>query len=158
MQHFQGRAAKEAKMNRTALVLLLVFAIGILSASQNNPTGSSSTEGGRWLQWGEETRFEYVQGYVTAYQRGFYEACAVAASSHSRPDDRSIDECRRKVPRYSRDLSDYLKLITQYYRTYPDDLNVALSELLEAFSDSQHLTIEQTHEYYASSAKKIPRQ
>ena len=32
-----------------------------------------------------------------------------------------------------------------------------ISELLEGLSDSQHLTIQQMHEYYGPSAKKVPK-
>jgi uncharacterized membrane protein YdfJ with MMPL/SSD domain len=69
----------------------------------------------------------------------------------------SVDKCRQRNPRYSKNLTDYVDEITQYYRTYPDDWNVPLSDLLEAFSDSRHLTLELTHLYYAPSAKKIQK-
>jgi len=148
-------------MKKLMLTWSLLCSIPILMASGNDTAPAISTEGGRWLEWGMEAKYEYVQGYVTAYQRGFYEACGVSAGSDSqsaRSDELSVDQCRQKTPRYSKNLSDYADEITQYYRKYPDDLNVALSELLEAFSDSRHLTLEQTHAFYAPSAKKLPKE
>jgi len=147
-------------MKRLMLAWSLLLSIPILIPSRNYAAATAPTEGGSWLEWGEETRYEYVKGYVTAYQRGFYEACGVAVSLRSQTtgsNELSVDNCRQTIPRYSKNLGDYVDEITQYYRTYPDDWNVALSELLEAFSDSRHLTLEQTHAYYAPSAKKIPK-
>ena len=139
-----------------------------VNASAKSPTSSqggnaraATTAGGRWSEWSAETRLQYVEAYVVGHQRGFYEACEVALKANL-PDtaarQRSVQDCQGKNPRYSKYMDDYAGLITSYYRTYPEDLNLDLSELLGAFSDSEHLSIRQVHQYYGRSVKKIPQE
>jgi len=115
------------------------------------------TAGERWSEWSADTRVQYVEAYVLGHQRGFYEACEVALKANlpeTATRQRSVEDCQGKNPRYSMNMEDYVDLITNYYRTYPDDLNLDLSELLGAFSDSEHLSIQQVHQYYSRRVKR----
>lgn len=38
---------------------------------------------------------------------------------------------------------DYAGMITRFYSSYPDDVKVPILKLLDAMSDSKHLTIQQ---------------
>ncbi len=128
--------------------------------SSKGSLAPASTEGGRWLKWNGETKLQYVEAYSLGFQRGFYQACKVAVktmSAAAKSQESAFDECHRQVQRHSRYMEEYVQSITDYYSSYPDDLNVDISELLEGLSDSQHLTIQQMHEYYGPSAKKVPK-
>lgn len=53
---------------------------------------------------------------------------------------------RQSVPGWER--IDYAGMITRFYSSYPDDVKVPILKLLDAMSDSKHLTIQQMHRYY----------
>ncbi len=43
-----------------------------------------------------------------------------------------------------------MRVITDYYRSYPSDRYVPIFKVLEGLSDARNLTIQRMHEYYGT--------
>lgn len=108
------------------------------------------------MKWSDETRLAYVSAYLWGYGRGFRDGCEAGERIYSAGRSRGLpgEKCIPEHPAYSKNLENYAGVITEFYRTYPDDKGVPIFKLLDGMSDQKSLTLKQMHEYYGSSARK----
>jgi hypothetical protein len=112
-------------------------------------------KGDDWLKWSDDSKLAYVSGYVHGQSRGFKDGCTVGEELYS-TKMRGLpgEKCIAKAPTYSNALESYIRTITEYYRSYPNDRNVPVFKVLEGLSDGRSLTLRQMHEYFPSSIRK----
>ena len=139
---------------RLAKLLLVVSLLMLLSG--RILAASSIVEGDDWLRWNEETRSAYVSAYTWGFERGFRDGCEAGQRVYAvgKPKGLPGEKCLPKAPTYSKYLESYAAMITEFYRTHPDDKRIPIRSLLEGMSDQRNLTQEQMHEYYGSDPKK----
>ncbi|MBZ5613038.1 MAG: hypothetical protein LAO23_03435 [Acidobacteriia bacterium] len=145
-------------MRRNALLLFAVVLVLIFDAGSAVAAGLLET-GDNWLKWTDETKTEYVSGYLWGFGRGFRDGCEAGERTYSTGKLRGLpgEECIPKRTAYSRNLEDYVGGITAYYRAYPTDTCVPVSYVLEGLSDARKLTLQQMHQYFPSSVRGCPR-
>ncbi len=51
---------------------------------------------------------------------------------------------------FSRTPENYARLMTDYYKTYPEDSNLPILKLLDELSDSEHKSLSEIHRWYHS--------
>ena len=114
--------------------------------------------GDDWLKWTDETKTEYVSGYLWGLGRGFGDGCEAGEKTYSRKlQGLPGEKCIPKQPIYSGNLEDYVGSITAYYHAYPTDSCVPISHVLEGLSDARRLPVQQMHQYFPSSIRGCPR-
>jgi hypothetical protein len=122
----------------------------------NSFAADARSEGEQWLKWSDETRSAYVAGYLWGFGQGFSQGCTIGQETYSvKPTGLPGEKCVAKIPSELKNPEQYAEIITNYYRSYPSDRNVAVRRLLDGLQRKPDLTIEQMHEYYPSSAKKM---
>ena len=136
-----------------AVVLVLIFGTGSTVAEGLLENGDN------WLKWTDETRIEYVSGYLWGLGRGFRDGCEAGEKTYSTGKLRALpgEKCIPKQPMYSRNLEDYVGGITAYYHAYPTESCVPILHVLEGLSDARKLTVQQMHQYFPSSVRGCPR-
>ena len=133
--------------------------VGVLLALVFNSGGSlganAIAEGDQWLKWGGETRLEYVSAYLRGNARGFRDGCEAGQEAYSGGNLAGLpgEKCLPKLPKYSNNMEEYVRTITDYYRSYPTDRFVPIFKVLEGLSDSRKLTIQRMHDYYGPKLK-----
>jgi len=86
-------------------------------------------QGDTWLKWTESARESYVFGYFNGYSNRRGQSCEPAQKEWQKEINTSL----------------VAKKITDYYRRYPEDREIYLSEILEQLGNG--LTTEQIHNY-----------
>jgi hypothetical protein len=86
-------------------------------------------QGDMWLKWKESARQSYVFGYFNGY-----------SSRHG-------ESCEPTHPEGQKEINTAVvaKKITDYYRRYPEDREIYISEVIEQLGNG--LTVEQIHNY-----------
>jgi hypothetical protein len=140
---------------RLAELLLVVFLAVVLNSGRSL-AANAIVEGDEWLKWNDETRLAYVSAYIWGLERGFRDGCEAGQRVYAagKPKGLPAAKCLPEAPAYSKYSESYAAMITEFYRTHPDDKRVPIRLLLEGMSDQRNLTQEQMHEYYGSNAKK----
>src|SRR5208283_5251477 len=105
-------------------------------------------EGEEWLKWNADTRLLYVSAYLTGYDRGFAEGCKMAEEvGMSKPMGLPGEKCISREPGHSKNLEEYVDMVTKYYTVYPRDRYVTIRTVLEGLSDTRRLSLQQIHQY-----------
>ena len=135
--------------------LLLVVFLAIVLSSGRGFGANAIVEGDDWLKWSDETRVAYVRAYLTGHALGFRDGCEAGQRVYAagKPKGLPGEKCLPEAPAYSKYLESYATMITEFYRTYPDDKRVTIGRLLDGMSDQRNLTQKQMHEYYGSNAE-----
>jgi hypothetical protein len=137
------------------LSVLLTLVLHVGTSSARDPF-SPGTE---WLKMSDDARVAYVYGYVWGVQRGFYDACVIAEKMWvAHPKGLPGQDCVAKMPGLSKTPEQCAEVITDYYRSYPEDSTVPVRRLLEGFLSPREWTVRQLHEEYGPGAKKLPPQ
>jgi hypothetical protein len=143
--------------------LALATALVALFSQQHSVTlaATACCEGTIWLKASKDTKTAYVDGYVEGIMHGFGQGClagtkGVQASAPGIEGD-PFRKCLAKGYTFSRTTDEYVKLITDFYRKYPDDRDMPISEVLVKLS--QGLGFEQIHlepkPHRAGSSSKV---
>jgi hypothetical protein len=108
----------------------------------------SCCEGEAWLAWSTREQNNYVLGYMLGYSRGFVEGCNAAAPSMATTNATGLENdplrnCRHKVPDFSAGSERFVQSITEFYRRYPSDREIYITEVIDTLASG--LSIEQIH-------------
>jgi hypothetical protein len=127
-----------------AACLLASVTIALLAA----PVPPQGPDASWWLGMGAQRQRAYVWGYMMGYERGHWSGCGDAIDSLP-PGTSAADRnsaragCDPKLRGAKDDL--LVKEVTEFYKRYADDREVALPDLLEQLLKG--LTPEQAHDY-----------
>jgi len=123
----------------------IVVLVGVHSSLDLAAT--SCCEGTLWLKASKDSRTSYVGGFIEGLTRGFGQGCLSGTRDieASKPglDADPLRNCLTKSYTFSRDTEEYVKLITDFYRRYPDDRGMPTSDVLLKLS--RGLGLEQIH-------------
>ena len=125
---------------RTIHITLLVAAIiwGAAIVPERSSAGNG-LDGHEWLSWSNDSRQLYLLSFLHAYRLGFSEACLAANDiGNLKWTIKEINACEEKQMRFSRDLPELNKEISDFYQRYADDRNVGIDVMLRQFSDQKH--------------------
>jgi hypothetical protein len=132
----------------TVVSVLLALSVRYTSATSAQ---TENGEGGGWLSWNSDTRLGFVWGYTMGLSRGFGEGCGAyyrvppAGEPYSLRDD-PFGKCIGKGFGFSQPPTFYEKQITDFYTSFAEDRDVPLNQVFKRLSDSENLTLQQTHE------------
>jgi hypothetical protein len=112
------------------MVALLVPLAEPLSTQQR------STEGDEWLRWRRDARETYYMGYIFGLLKGYEEGCRQAGPEY---------RCTRPELDFTKGSDYFVTEITNFYKRYPNDRDIAPHEVLEQLAKG--LTLEEIHEY-----------
>ena len=138
--------------------LFLSFLLALMLSAGSSLAGEPSIAlGEQWLKWSDETRFVYVLAYLGGRAHGFVDGCKVGQKMYLTRKMTGLpgESCIRSAPEYSKHLEEYSEIISNYYRSYPEDRNVPVFVVLDGLTDARHLTIQQMHDYYGKSFRTI---
>lgn len=148
----------------TIVFILLFFSLhGERTRITDRPPSkrTASNPGKMWLSWTPNQRDSFILGYLWAYHDGFHSGCREYFDSN--PPKVIVDlqhsplqKCILQELRYSHAVAFYETEITQFYKQFPDDSEVPLPRLLQAFSDSRHESAQQIHTHW-SHRDGVPR-
>jgi hypothetical protein len=137
--HF--KRGQKALALATALVALFGQQHSVMLAA------TACCEGTIWLKASKDSRTSYVGGFIEGLTRGFGQGCLSGTRDieASKPglDADPLRNCLTKSYTFSRDTEEYVKLITDFYRRYPDDRGMPTSDVLLKLS--RGLGLEQIH-------------
>lgn len=139
--------------------MLLSLTAALVLSFAGSAAGAGLENGDDWLRWTDETRSEYVSGYLWGLDHGFRDGCVAGEKTYSTGRLRGLpgEKCIPKQPVYSKKLEDYVGGITAYYHAYPTDTCVPLTQVIEGLSDARKLTVQQMHQYFPSSVRGCPK-
>ncbi|HEY3929313.1 MAG TPA: hypothetical protein VGL89_13145 [Candidatus Koribacter sp.] len=100
-----------------------------------------------WLKWNNDRRESYMWGYMIGYSHAYWDGCrqamkALPGGATSESIERS---CRSRQPDFSGGTTYWARQVTQFYKTYPNDRDIAIDGILDQLRNG--LTLEQIHNY-----------
>ncbi len=111
-------------------------------------------EGNLWLKWTKDRRESYVWGYMTGYSHAFWKGCRLAIQA--RPKGTAAEEansaCRAHEPDFSKGTDYWAKQVTDFYKTFPEDRDIYIDEVLEQLGNGQSLEQIHTHPFMRHSS------
>lgn len=130
--------------------LFLVFSLAVALGCEALAANPFET-GDNWMRWNDDAKLQYISAYLLGNSRGFRDGCEMGQQTYS-ADKAGLpgEKCIGKVAKYSKNMEEYVKLITDYYNAYPDDRSVPIFKLIEGLSDARNLTIQKMHAYYGA--------
>ena len=143
-------------------ILLVLISLNVLaqtSSSSYRPAyvwDRTRGQGKLWLSWSPERRLGFTQGYLWAYHKGFREACVVYFDTSPPPtiilgEETPLQKCNVRELHYPYIFDHNEAKITAYYEKYPSDVDLPITWLFQAFSDSENKTPEEIHSAWAHS-------
>jgi hypothetical protein len=107
-------------------------------------------QGKMWLSWSKPERQRFILGYLWAYHSGFSSGCVTYFDNGSTQISLNVEasplqKCKLHELAYSKNASFYENAITKYYEKYPTDLDLPLSWLMQAFSDTENKSASEVH-------------
>jgi hypothetical protein len=138
---------------RSLKVLSVGVALLVAYGSREIPAATTAAQGQQWLTWSEETQLQYTSGFLSGFAIGFREGCQSGEKLYSPrlPAGLPAEKCILTTPAYSEFLEHYVQEVTSYYKSFPSDRNVPINRVLEAISDSRHLSQQKMHEYFSGT-------
>lgn len=120
---------KRARLITFVAILAWLAACSCLSAT------TVSHEGDDWLKWDGKMRLTYLGAYVLGIQKGFQDGCnagisAVSPRMKNADDVEATKRCWKTFPISDHDSKDFVDPITTFYRTYPQQRSVPISQIL----------------------------
>ena len=133
--------------NKTATLLvslILTFVIGLAHAGGQRRLAPRRS-GEDWLSFTAQTRSYLVGAYLDGYLAGKIDACAAAGDLFEQgpvhdPKDSADRRCFRKAKSYSRDVDDYIGVLTDFYTKYPQHRNIPDLYLIQILTDDRYTT------------------
>lgn len=142
--------------------ILLFVSLGVLlqgwppNYHPNYVWDRTGGQGKLWLSWSPERRQGFSGGYLWAYDVGFRQAC-LAYFTASPPKSMTLDlkdsplqKCAVRELQYSKGPDRYAALITDYYEKYPDDVDLPITWLFQAFSEQENKSPEEIHRAWSN--------
>lgn len=135
----------------TAAYLVVIALAGPRVARGEN---APQTPAELWSSWSNETRVQYVWGYVSGFREGeraacsFYEEKMMPYMPHKAVPLEKLpkEQCLSAVPDFTAPyLQAYVQAITDYYARYPHDRQAGLPRLLLELASPPGLTVDQIH-------------
>lgn len=107
-------------------------------------------EGDMWLKWNDTHRKAFVDGYAEGYLDGFREGCQKDTADLRQEIKPGTDakpqiSCVNEGPDFSKGGLYLVKAVTDFYKRYPSDRDIYITEVLEQLGKG--LTIEQIHNH-----------
>ena len=143
---------KEDKVNvtvaRTMSVGLFVIVVAMIALASSLSGQRTCCQGDRWLKWSEDVRATYVEGYSYGYTEGLGESCRRAAKNwpaQPKPGYEIEVRCLQDLPDFSKGPEALAKAVTEFYKRYPGDRDIRITEVLALLA--QGLTLEQIHNH-----------
>jgi hypothetical protein len=117
----------------------------LLAACGYSSAATVSHEGDDWLKWDRTTRLTYLGAYVLGIQKGFQDGCNAgisAVSPHIKyaDDVEATKRCWKTFPITDHDSKDFVDPITAFYRKYPQQRSVSISQILLRLYAGEDLT------------------
>jgi hypothetical protein len=130
--------------NKAATLLILIFVIGLADAGSQRRV-APRRDGKDWLSFTAQTRSYLVEVYLDGYLDGKTDACAAAGDLFEQgpvhdPKDSADQRCFRKAKSYSRDVDDYIGVLTAFYTKYPQFRNIPDLYLIQTLTDDRYTT------------------
>jgi hypothetical protein len=144
-------------------ILLLSLSLIASSFQDSPPKGhaqyshyTSTLDGRTWVNWTSNQRQTFVTGYLEGYNLGFGAACI--ADFDALPQkltglnlaDSPLQKCMTQQLQFSKGSSHYAEEITTFYEKFTSDAELPVAWLVQAFSDSEHKTLEEVHTAWAN--------
>jgi hypothetical protein len=136
--------------------IFLTFLLALCTAARVSSHPVASADGEKWLKWSDETRNAYIESYTDGFLDGFVRGCDVGQQtySHTRPKGLPGEKCVARAPVFSKHVAYYKDKISEFYRSYPKDLAVPISEVLQGLGDERNLSLQQIDEYSGHTPRK----
>jgi hypothetical protein len=125
-------------VNRAKLYIALLFTtllcvqskLHAQSAPLRFPESRSVSPGKLWLGWSSGERTGFVRGFLIGYDDGYRRACLTEAVKSQPSAAEDLDPCLKEQHLFHKDLTYYVKFVTDYYMRYSGDWDVPIRELL----------------------------
>ena len=138
------------KYNFLLKVCILVFTVSSSTSTgaqdQARRPSRGPQAGMQWLSWTQQRRSDFVDAYLAGYLDGKSDACIAAAEifdvgkTFSDPREDASQRCFRQAKSYSRNISDYVKVLTDFYTKYAQFKNIPYLYLMTILRDDQYKT------------------
>jgi hypothetical protein len=117
---------------------LLFLTTSLVRAQRGYPEGKS------WLKWGNKHREAYVVAFVEGYYDGYANGCSEGTRSASIGSTQSGQQLPYQacIDR-KRDLTRGIglaRIVTQFYRQYPENRNLFIREVLDEIGKGKSLS------------------
>lgn len=135
--------------NTTFAVMLFLLVSGCAKAAW------VGTEGEEWLRWDANTKVVFIRAFIQGMQSGFNRGCesgieSVQPQMSGGDMARATDACLAHFPISERDSSKLVGQITDFYRRYPKQRFLYISDIFLQLHAGR--TIEQIHEHFPQEA------
>jgi hypothetical protein len=106
-------------------------------------------QGDLWLHWDLQARRSYIDGYGLGYTRGHDDGCEQA--THTRVgrlndgQETAAQHCAEQQLDFSKGDEQLEKLVTTFYKTYPDSRDINIFEVLDLLAKNR--TLDEIHRY-----------
>jgi hypothetical protein len=138
------------KRNFLLKIGILGFTITILTSAgaqdQSRRPSRGPQAGVQCLSWTQQRRGDFVDAYLAGYLGGKSDACIAAAEifevgkTFSDPREDVSQRCFRQAKSYSRETSDYVTVLTEFYTKYPQFRNIPYLYLMMMLRDDEYKT------------------
>src|SRR5215469_13986457 len=93
-------------------------------------------EGNRWLNWSKDQRESYVWGFMTGFTHAYLEGCreglkALPTGKSPQVVEVAQDQCYLHQADFSKGTTYWAQEVTDFYKAYPQDRDVYISEVME---------------------------
>ena len=137
---------KSSSCMRNSCVLL---AYVILMSAALHAEGTVCA-GDLWQRFTPKAREAFVDGYVLGSDIGHSEGCHQGTKGW--PGRAKLDiaddptmKCLEQLPDFSKGADYFVKAISEFYKRYPGDRNISVTDVLDQLAKG--LTLEQVHNY-----------
>lgn len=137
---------------RNTMLAVMFFFLGAACAK----AAWVGAEGEEWLKWDANTRVVYIRAYIHGMQSGFNRGCesgieSVQPRMNGGDMTKATEACLANFPISERDSSKLVDEITDFYRQYPKQRFLYISDIFLQLHSGR--TIEQIHEHFPQEAR-----
>jgi len=134
--------------------VLAIIAAFLLMGNIHTQAAWVGSEGDEWLKWDANARQTYVLAYVRGMQSGFTRGCDLGISTVEPKMGagdivRYTSECVSRSPISDRDSMKMIDSITTFYKRYPMQRFLYISDILLGLHAGR--TVDQIHEHFAGT-------
>jgi len=130
----------------TLLVTLILTVVIAFAHAGGQRRPSPPLGGEEWLSLTPQTKSYLIGAYLDGYLAGKIDACAAADDLFAEqkpihdPKDSVDQRCVRKAKSYSKDVDDYIGVLTDFYTKYPQHRNIPNLYLIQILTDDRYTT------------------
>ena len=114
---------------------------------------TSPLDGRTWVNWTSDQQHTFLIGYLEGYHLGFGSACVAdfdaSPQTTFKLNDSPLQKCKTQELSFSKGLN-LAEEMTTFYKKFPTDVELPIAWLVQAFSDSEHKTLEEVHTAWAN--------